>query len=240
MKKRLVITGLPCPAGTWEGFLGAEPGQRIISMHEVLAATNSADPRVLSRYVTEQIAKERPTSIVCHGIGVPLTLRALMRLKRRGVDLDARLTIFNGAVRSIPLSQARQPLRVQWTPVQRMVREVERNGGAVDPQLLPYVSRIRSLFRILILQRLADKMASAVGLDVLEKFPKRAGLSMPVQIIASPNDPYLPFECMERLRRDLVPDRFIEAEYGHFPYSEPTLSHYLHSFESLEGPFSAH
>lgn len=234
MKKRLVITGLPCPAETWENFLGREMDQRIISMSEVLAHTQGADPRELSRYVTAQIELEQPSSIVCHGMGVPLTLLALMRLKRKGVVLDTKLTIFNGAFRRVRLSKARQPFRMQFTPVTRMVRDVERHGGQVDPELLPYVPRIRALFRLLILHRLAEKMTAMVGLDFLDAFPKKAGLKMPVQIIASPNDPYLPFETMEKLRDDLQPERFLQIDYGHFPYSQPgsQISELVRGFET--------
>jgi pimeloyl-ACP methyl ester carboxylesterase len=235
MRKRLVITGLPCRPETWERFLGPETEQRVISMREILDSTESSDPRELSRYVTEQIALEKPTSIVCHGMGVPLTLLALMRLKRKGIELDTRLTVFNGPFRNVSLKRARHPWRMQFQPIKTVLREVERNGGDIDPELLPYASRIRQLFRLLILHRLAEKMTSVVGLDFLDAFPKRAGLKMPVQIIASPNDPYLPFETMQKLREDLQPDRYVEVEYGHFPYSGPAiqLAGLVQSFEAI-------
>lgn len=219
MKKRLVIAGLPCPSDSWEKLLGKSDRQRIITMHEVLAGTNSSDPRELSRYITDELERERPTSLICHDLGVPLTLLALLRLKRRGTPLDMKLTIFNGAFRNVSLWRARQPLRMQWTPVRRVIREVERRGGQIDPRLMEYLPRIRAVYRMLILHRLADKMTSMIGFDYLGRFPKRAGLRIPTQIIASSNDPYLPYESMEQLREDLEPDRFVEMEYGHFPYS---------------------
>ncbi len=234
VRKRLVITGLPCPPETWEEFLGPDTEQRVISMREILDHTQGSDPRELSRYVTEQIALEKPSSIVCHGMGVPLTLLALMRLKRSGLPVDTRLTVFNGGFRNVSLSRARHPFRMQFKPLRSVLKEVERNGGAVDPELLPYASRIRALFRNLILHRLAEKMTSVVGLDFLEAFPKRVGLKMPVQIIASPNDPYLPAESMQRLREDLQPERYVEIEYGHFPYSLHThrIAGLVQSFEA--------
>lgn len=219
VKKRLVITGLPCPAESWEQFIGPSEGQRIITMREVLAHTESTDLKELARYIMQQIEIEQPTSIVCHDMGVPLTLLALLRLKQKGRVPNARLTVFNGAFRNVSLLRARQPLRVQYTSLRKLIREVESYGGTIDLALLPYVPRIRAFFRKLILHRLADKVTSAVGLNYLGGFPRNAGLKMPTQIIASPNDPYLPFEAMEQLRRDLDPEQFWEVEYGHFPYS---------------------
>lgn len=220
MKKRLVIAGLPCPPGAWEELLGPAPGQRIITMHEILAHTSGADPREMARYVTEQLEAEKPDSIVCHGMGVPLCLTALLRLKRRGISWDTRLTVFNGASRNVSLWRAKQPLRMQWTSTRRIIREVEAYGGAVDGRLRPFIPRIRAMYRMLILYRLADKMAARLGWDAMGRFPK-GGLRLPVQIIASKNDPYLPFEAMEQLRHDLEPERFVEMDYGHFPYSLP-------------------
>ncbi len=204
-------------------------------MHEILAHTPSADPREMARYVTQQIEAEKPDSIVCHGMGVPLCLTALLRLKRRGISWDTRLTVFNGASRNVSLWRASQPIRMQWTSAKRIIREVESNGGAVDGRLLPYVPRIRAMYRLLILYRLADKMAARLGWDGVGRFPKR-GLRLPVQIIASKNDPYLPFEAMEELGRDLNAERFVELEYGHFPYSLPVdqIRPLIQGFETSE------
>lgn len=189
-------------------------------MHEILAHTASADPRDMAHYVTQQLEAEKPDSIVCHGMGVPLSLTALLRLKRRGIQWETRLTVFNGAFRNVSLWRANQPIRMQWTSARRVIREVHHNGGAVDGRLLPYIPRIRAMYRMLILYRLADKMASRLGWDSFAPFPK-GGLRVPAQIIASPNDPYLPFDAMEELRDVLEPERFVEMEYGHFPYSLP-------------------
>src|SRR5688572_7934360 len=157
MHKGLVIAGLPCPPDSWEKFLGPSVGQRIITVQEVRSETPGSRPVELSRYLTEEIAREKPDSIVCHDIGVPLTLLALLRLKRRGTPVHARLTIFNGAFRNVSLWRARQPLRMQWTPVKKVIREVESMGGTVDEGLVPFIPRIRALFRMLILFRLTDK-----------------------------------------------------------------------------------
>jgi pimeloyl-ACP methyl ester carboxylesterase len=189
-------------------------------MREILDHTATSDLKDLAEYVAQAIEKYRPTSIVCHDMGVPLTLLALLRLKKKGKLPPARLTIFNGAFRHVSLLKARQPLRLQYTPVRKIVREVQENGGSVDLDLMRHVPRIRSFFRKLILHRLADKVTSAIGMDYLGKFP-RSGLGLPTQIIASPNDPYLPYEAVEQLRHDLSPEKFWEVEYGHFPYSVP-------------------
>ena len=92
--KRLVVTGLPCPPETWEKYLGSHRDQRIIPIREVLEHSDSADPRVLSRYITEQIENFQPDSIVCHDLGVPLVLLSLLRLRKRRVPVKAQSDSF--------------------------------------------------------------------------------------------------------------------------------------------------
>lgn len=219
MAKRLVITGLPCPAEAWSRFLGPDSDQRIIPIREVFENTTTSDPREMSRYVTEQILREKPSSILCHDMGVPLTLMSLLRLKRRGKLHPMRLTIFNGAFRKVPLSRARQPLRIQFIPLHRVIRDVENQGGQVDWDLKPYMPRIRAMYRSAIRYRMIEKLTSALGLEDIAGFSPKNRLGIPIQIIASPNDPYLPFDSIDQLRRDISSERFIEVEYGHFPYS---------------------
>ena len=60
---------------------------------------------------------------------------------------------------------------------------------------------------------------SWLGLDELVGFADRSRLKAPIQIIASPNDPYIPFAAIEGLGRDIRAVRWVEHAYGHFPYS---------------------
>lgn len=217
--KRLVVTGVPCPAEAWETFLGPRPNQRILPFREVLENCASSDPRELSRYVTAQIEAFRPQSIIAHDLGVPLTLLSLLRLNKKGKFLDTRVTFFNGTFRRVNLIKANHPIRIQLMTQRQAIREVESRGGKVDLGLAPYMGRIRAMYRLILLYRLGESLGSWLGLDELVGFADRTKLKAPIQIIASPNDPYIPFSAVEGLGRDIRAVRWVEHAYGHFPYS---------------------
>lgn len=219
--RRLVITGLPCPAEAWESFLGARPReeQRILPFREVLENCDSSDPRELSRYVTRQIEAFRPRSIVAHDMGVPLTVLSLLRLNKKGKFLDTRVTFFNGSFRKVNLLKANHPFRIQVMTKKQIIREVESRGGKVDLGLTKHMGRIRAMYRLILIYRLGESLGSWIGLDELVGFADRSPLESPIQIIASRNDPYIPFDAIERLGRDVSAVRFVERAYGHFPYT---------------------
>lgn len=231
--KRLVITGLPCPVEAWESFLGARKDQRILPFREVLEHCDSSDPRELSRYVTQQIEMFRPQSIVAHDMGVPLTVLSLLRLNKRGKCLDTRVTFFNGSFRGVNLLKANHPFRIQVMTRKKAIREVESRGGKVDLGLAPHLGRIRAMYRLIMLYRLGESLGSWLGLDELVGFADRSKLKAPIQIIASPNDPYIPFDAVEGLARDVSAVRVVERAYGHFPYTaDPrTILPLIESFE---------
>jgi len=217
--RRLVVTGIPCAPSAWENFLGSHSDQRIISFYEILEHSQSADPRQMAEYVQSQIELFEPASIVCHDMGVPLTLMSILRMRKRGVPFDSCLTLFNGAFRGVDIFKASHPFRVQLMSTKRAVREVESHGGIIDRRLEKYIGRIRAMYRLIILYGIAEKLSNSLGLDQFFGLPSRFPLKVPVQMIASPNDPYIPFEAIERLRMDTGAKRFFLLEYGHFPYS---------------------
>ncbi len=231
--KRLVITGVPCSAEAWESFLGPRENQRILPFREVLENSSSSDPRELSRYVTRQIESFRPDSIVAHDMGVPLTVLSLLRLNKRGKFLDTKVTFFNGSFRRVNLLKANHPFRVQFMTQKRAIREVESRGGSVDLGLAKHMGRIRAMYRLIMLYRLGESLGSWIGLDELVGFADRSHLKASIQIIASRNDPYIPFDAVEGLGRDVSAVRFVERAYGHFPYSaDPrSLVPLIESFE---------
>lgn len=219
--KRLVITGLPCPPETWEAFLGKHKNQRIMPIYEVFENSSSADLREMAKYVATRIEKEKPESILCHDLGVPLTLLALMRLSKRGRLPNVKVTLFNGAFRKVDPFKANHPFRIQFMTRARAVKEVESRGGRVDLRLKKHLARIRSMYRLIILFGVAEKLTAALGLDELIGAPERLPLRVPMQMIVSTNDPYIPYASLEQLRKDCAVKRFFELEYGHFPYTLP-------------------
>lgn len=217
--KRLVITGLPCSSDSWEAWLGKDDEQRILPLIEVLDNTSSPDLRVMANYVANVIKEYNPESILCHDFGVALTLIALMKLERRGTPCRAKVTVFNGAFRKVDVFKANQAFRVQLMSYKKAVREVEAAGGSVDPRLRPYLPRIRAMYRLIIYYSLTEKLQQWLGLDQFVGFGSRPQLQVPMQIIASEDDPYIPSESIEQLRRDFGPRRVVKLNYGHFPYS---------------------
>jgi hypothetical protein len=217
--RRLIITGLPCPPEVWEDFFGPHPSQKVLSLADVLENSTSSDLRVISRYVTEEIEKFRPDSIVSHGFGVPMTLMSLLRLNRRGTLLDTKVTLFNGAFRKIDIFKSHQPLRAQYLTYKQAVREVQDQKGAVDQRLRPHLARIRAIYRRVILVSIMEKISLAIGVEELLNRGKLLPVKNPIQIITSPTDPYLSADDIEQLKRDFPAKRIVEVDYGHFPYS---------------------
>lgn len=176
----------------------------------------------MARYVAEQIEQFKPDSILCHDLGVPLTLLALMKLSKKGPPLKTKVTLFNGAFRKVDVFRASHPFRLQFMTRAKAVKEVEAHGGKVDLRLKKHLSRIRAMYRLIILFGLTEKLTAALGLDELTGTPVKLPLKVPVQMIVSRNDPYIPFESIRQLRTDCSAKRFFELEYGHFPYSIPS------------------
>jgi hypothetical protein len=162
---------------------------------------------------------------------------SLMRLRRQGIHWDTRLTIFNGAFRGVSLWKASHPLRLQWMSRSRAVREVENLGGRVDLGLVDHFDHVRAMYRYVMLYRLSETLTSFLGVDDLVGFPGRSRLAMPIQIIASKNDPVLPFDSVSQLAHDLYFPKWIEIEYGHFPYSVPRhqILPFITAFEAEAG-----
>ena len=217
--RRLIVTGLACPSEPWIKLLGDSEGSRVITLHEVLEHTTSSDPRHMSRYVTEQIERFQPASLIAHDLGVPMTLLSLLRLNRRGLALDTRVTLFNGAFHKFDIFRANHAFRIQLMTTGRCIREIESQGGEVDIRLKKHLARIRAMYRLIILFGVAEKVSHSFGLEDFISLRGKFLVKTPLQVIASRNDPYIPFEALEQLRRDFRPERFLTLDYGHFPYS---------------------
>ncbi len=218
--KRLVVTGIACPSDVWAQFLGKNECQRIITIREIFANVSSSDPRELSKYVTSVIEEYKPQSIICHDMGVPLTLLSLIRLSWRNFYFITKVTLFNGILRGINLLKTTHLFKAQFMTVRGAIKELRSKGGKVDFQLSQYFPRIKAMFRMILLYGISEKLSDLFGIGELTGFSKRVHyLKVPIQIIASRNDPYIPYESILRLKNDLKPIRFYELEYGHFPYS---------------------
>ncbi len=102
-----------------------------------------------------------------------------------------------------------------------MIREVHRKGGVVDEGLRPYLKQIKAMYRLIVLYRIAETVSYLCRIEDLVRPGIKTRLKAPLQIIASPDDPYMPIESVRQLERDFGAERYVEINYGHFPYSIP-------------------
>ena len=129
------------------------------------------------------------------------------------------MTLFNGAFRRFDIFKANHPFRIQLMTLKKAVDEVESQGGTVDLDLEKHFPKIRAMYRYIILFGLTEKVSSLIGLEELIVPAGKAAAGIPIQLIASTNDPYIPLESIRQLIKDFPMQRVIELEYGHYPYS---------------------
>ncbi|MDQ3231517.1 MAG: hypothetical protein M3Q07_06815 [Pseudobdellovibrionaceae bacterium] len=238
--KRLMFSGFGCPKEPWIDFLGA--GTTVISLHDVLKATQSAQLDVWGDFVAAEISRIRPDSIVAHDFGGIITLKALMQLQEKKNRSSATLTLLNTAFRDFDVLKNPHPFLMQispWSLTQHMIRV---SGGEVDPALKPWYGVIREVYR----QVIATSLARKVQLKLYSREKARLDsldfdLRMPAQIIASPNDPYISMQTIKRIQEDFLIPNFHAVEYGHFPYSSSNRESVRQLIQTFEvGPRALH
>lgn len=219
--KRLVVTGIPCTTQAWENFLGTQENQRILSGYEILENSRSSDPQVMAEYVADLIESFGAESIVCHGMGVPLTLLALLRLSKQGKGSDIRVTIFNGTFRTSDVVRSRYSWRLQFSTLKQAARLAERSGGSIDWRLGKHISNIRKMYRRMLVRGLVEQTGEWLGLSEVLGTDQRFPLKAPVQLIYSTNDPFLNVKRLRTIEGYLATKRSVDLDYGHFPYTAP-------------------
>ena len=227
---RLIISGFACPKDPWEEFLG-DKRHRVITFAEVLKNTPETNFLKSVNYVKEQIKATMPNSIVCHDFGTFLTLMALLKLKKEKFPLEGKLTVFNGAFRGFDVTKATHPFKIQLMNYSKLKHVVEKGGACVDPSYEELLPRVKGIYRQIILMSLLNKFK---GLFTSQK-DLNIDLGLDVQIIASKDDPFVPFSCMDLMKRDFKNRRFITHNYGHFPYitGKQQLRELVHEFEQM-------
>jgi len=94
-------------------------------------------------------------------------------------------------------------------------KEVLGQGGEVDPRFKEKFSKIKYLYR----QVIAGSLLSLMATPFKKKPTKTIDLGSAVLILASKNDPYIPFYCMQNIENDFSNTSLKRIDYGHFPYS---------------------
>jgi predicted alpha/beta hydrolase family esterase len=229
-----MISGLGCPRESWIEFLGSDTN--VITLHEILEATQSPNFDDWGRYVAAEIERSQPESIVAHDFGGTTTLKALLELQAKGVQLKTRLTLLNTAFRDFDVLKNPHPFLMQLVPWSLVTQLIAASGGDVDPELKPFFPIIRAVYRRVI--------AVSFGRKIQKKIYSRTkarqdsldcDLGFPAQIIASADDPYTSLSSLRRIQDDFLIPTFYVLEYGHFPYSassRETVRHTIYNFEA--------
>lgn len=222
--KRLMISGFGCPRESWLAFLGSDTN--VITLHDVLDATQSPKIEEWGTFVAGEIERFQPESIVAHDFGGATTLKALLELQAKGVQLRTRLTLLNTAFRDFDVLKNPHPFLMQLVPWKLVTQLITASGGDVDPELEPYFPMIRAVYRRVITASLSRRF---------QKKMYSCALGFPAQIIASSNDPYTSLASLHSIQDDFLIPNFYVLDYGHFPYSAPeseTVRHSIHNFEA--------
>lgn len=223
--KRMMISGFGCPRESWLAFLG--PDTNVLTLHDVLEATQSSDITAWGQFVAQEIQAYEPESIVAHDFGGTSTLKALLLLHEKGIQLNTRLTLLNTAYRDFSVLKNPHPFLMQLLSWKHVAQLITASGGDVDPELQPWFPSIRAVYRGVI---------AASCTRVFQKGSLDCNLGFPAQIIASSNDPYTSLASLRGIQDDFLIPHFHVLEYGHFPYSAATneiVQHSIHNFEAI-------
>jgi len=216
--KRLIIAGFPCPKDAWEKLFPSIEGieQMILPFYDVISQTDNAyyffdlvDP------VKKAIESYKPDLIVMHDFGVILGILAILKIKKINNEFNPKVVIFNGAFRGFNVLKATHPIRIQFMSYDSFQKEVLEQGGEVDPRFKEKFSTVKHVYRQVIVGSLLSLMSS-----IFKKKPtKKIDLGSEVLILASKNDPYIPFCCLQNIENDFNNTSLKRIDYGHFPYS---------------------
>lgn len=213
--KRLIITGFGCPKSAWERLFPANEQQKIISFADVLRNCAASDLRSLAKSLIPTIEAFQPDVVILHDFGVVIGLFALLRLRKQQSDIKPKVVVFNGGFHYFNVFKARHPFAIQFLSFEKIAGHMNKVGGEIDPDLQPYLSRIKKIYRQVILASILSVITSILPGRKQQRFD--VGNSM--LVLASRNDPYIPLICLERIHQDFNGTTLFHMDYGHFPYS---------------------
>jgi hypothetical protein len=217
--RRLIIGGIPCPESAWDKLFPPEIGveQKILTFYEVFSKGYlNKNFFELVQVVQNAIEEFKPNSIVMHDIGVSFGLLALIKLQKTKMPLDInKIVLFNGVFRGFNVLKSTHPLRIQMMAYDSFESEVVNNGGEVDGRLRPIYSDLCHIYRQISYSSISTLVSGFFG----SRPTKQIDLSCEMLVIASKNDPYIAYECLNLLEKDFMNCRLTTLDYGHFPYS---------------------
>lgn len=225
--KRLIISGIPCTQQAWLKIFPAEENveQKIISFIDVFDKFYYKNNKItdLVPFLFDVIQEFKPDQIILHDIGVTLGILALIKAKITNSASQQTVIIFNGAFNGFDVNKSTHPIRIQSMSYQDFEHEVQEQGGEIDPKYREHYPAIKLLYQQITeisKKKIADENENRLhhSFSKQENYPK-INLGGKVFIIASQNDPYIHFECLEILEKTCVNSYLKVINYGHFPYS---------------------
>lgn len=223
--KRLIISGIPCLPEAWQALFpnDANNETKIISFIELFSEKYYKN-RLLSDLIPaliDIILEFKPDQIVMHDMGVTIGILALIKARASSIFLINEIVIFNGAFTGFDVSKSNHPIRIQSMSYEEFANEIKKHGGKVDPLYKEHFTAIQVLYKQIAEKSKAKMAGSKTNHSSFStmKTGNKIDLGSPVLILASPNDPYIHFDCLEELKLTLANSHLKIINYGHFPYS---------------------
>jgi len=212
--KRLIVGGFPCSATAWEAIFPPCHEQQIIPFSDIFSSYDSSFTSLI-KCCHKIIQDFEPTSIILHDISVILGLLSLIRLQKQDYPITPKIILFNGAFRGFNVFKAPHPFKIQFISFEKMSSIVSSQGGEIDPYFHSQYKKIRKLYRQIIFGSIIAMLQEILS----PKVKKQIDLKNKILILASNNDAYIPYGCLERIRDEFAHTKIEPVNYGHFPYS---------------------
>jgi len=238
--KRLILSGIPCIPEAWHKIFPIEENvqQRIIPFIDIFTKEFYKNKKLLDLVppVSDIIQDFLPDQIIMHDIGVTIGILSLISILKKSRCLQHSIVIFNGVFGYFDVNRSNHPIRIQNMSYTEFEYEVRESGGEIDPKYRDHYVDIQQFYKELI--EINKLNAEKINIGTLNKSPElivnrpKIDLGGRVLIIASQNDPYIYFECLESLASIILNSHVKIINYGHFPYSESTelIKHELNKF----------
>lgn len=240
--KRLILSGIPCVPEAWHKIFPIEENvqQRIIPFIDIFTKGFYKNKKLLDLVplVSDIIQDFLPDQIIMHDMGVTIGILSLISVLKKSRCLQHSIVIFNGAFGYFDVNKSNHPIRIQNMSYSDFEYEVRENGGEIDPKYRDHYVDIQQFYKELVeINKLHDVKMNIENLNKSSELiasRSKIDLGGKVLIIASQNDPYIYFECLESLGSTILNNHMEIINYGHFPYSGSTelIKHELNKFNN--------
>jgi len=225
--KRLILSGIPCVPEAWHKIFPVEKNvqQKIIPFIDIFTKGFYKNKKLsdLVPLVCDIIQDFLPDQIIMHDMGVTVGILSLISILKKTRGLQCDMVIFNGAFGYFDVNKSNHPIRIQNMSYADFEYEVRKNGGEIDPKYRDHYVAVQQFYQELVeinkLYAIKRNIEDLSESSKLVNSRSQIDLGGKVLIIASRNDPYIYFECLESLKSIILNSYMKIIDYGHFPYS---------------------